>query len=93
MSKRNLPEVWEVEWVDSAGDHGWVKDETAVGEHADTVTTVGFLAADDTERIVIAPSTVHMPESEFPIHARFDCPTAIPKCAVRKARRIRKARY
>lgn len=89
---RNLPEVWEVEWVDSSVGHDWNKDDEARRTRPETITTVGFLVADDTERIVISSSTVHMSESEYGGHARFSCPEAIPKCAVRKARRLRKVR-
>jgi hypothetical protein len=89
---KNLPEVWEVEWVDSTSTHGWEKNGEARELQPDISTTVGFLVADDTKRIVISSSTVHMPESEYGNHARFNCPQAIPKCAIRKARRIRKAR-
>ena len=90
--EKNLPEVWEVEWVDSTVDRGWVKDKGARELEPDIITTVGFLTVDDTERIVISPSTVHMPESDYSFHVRFDSPTAIPKCAIRKTRRMRKAR-
>ena len=89
---KNLPEVWEVEWVDSTGKHGWIKGEEARELQPDESTTVGFLVAEDSERVVITPSTVHMPKEEFDHHARFDCVQAIPRCAVRKMRRIRTAR-
>ncbi len=89
---KNLPEVWEVEWTDSAGAHGWERDEAARELKAEVITSVGFRVAEDAERIVISPSTVHMPKSERGRSARFDCPTAIPKCAVIKMKRMRKAR-
>ena len=92
MADRNLPEVWEVEWVDSTGEHGWSKDKGARELREDVATTVGFLVTEDKERVVMTPSTIHMPEGEFGHHARFDCVQAIPRCAIRKMRRVRQAR-
>lgn len=90
--RRNLPEVWEVEWVDSTGTHGWDKDKAARELEPDVITTVGFLITEDKERIVTSPSTVHLPESDYSYHVRFDSPTAIPRVAIRKMRRVRKVR-
>lgn len=92
MADRNLPEVWEVEWEDSATSHGWQKNKDIGEQVPDISTSVGFLVADDTQRIALCSSTVHMKEKEFDWHSRFDCITAIPKSAVRKARRLRKER-
>lgn len=92
MADRNLPEVWEVEWVDSSAGHGWNKNAEARQTQPDVITTVGFLLETDSKQVVICPSTVHMPESEYNNHARFECPAAIPKCAVRRMKRMRQAR-
>ena len=92
MRERNLPEVWEVEWVDSTVTHGWGKTKDVDDEREDNITTVGFLVKDDEKRLVLTASSVHMPTEEYDRHTRFDCLQTIPKCAVRKMKRMRKAR-
>ena len=89
---KNLPEVWEVEWVDSTGKNGWLRDGEARGLCPDIATTVGFLIEEDTERVVMSASTVHLPKEDFGHHVRFDSILSIPRCAIRKSKRIRKAR-
>lgn len=92
MADRNLPEVWEVEWEDSSATHGWQKSLDVDDWLPDISTSVGFLIADDSRRVALCSSAVHMAEKEYDRHSRFDCVTAIPKSAVRKMRRLRKER-
>lgn len=92
MKPRHLPELWEVEWVDSSTNHGWAKDREAAEHGVAVITSVGFLIESGEDRIVLTKSTVHMLEIEREEDVRFDCCTAIPKVAVRKMTRLRKAR-
>lgn len=94
MTNRNLPEVWEIEWVDSTISHGWQKDGEARGLTADTITNVGFVVEETDNEILVSPSTVHMTEdtAERDRHSRFECVTVIPKVAIRRRVMVRKAR-
>jgi hypothetical protein len=90
--KRNLPEVWEVEWDDTCGSHNWHRSGDAEDTLPDRVTTVGFVVNDRPDALLVTSSTVQLKEEEFSRHSRFDCVLAIPKSAIRKTKRLRKAR-
>lgn len=90
--KRNLPEVWEVEWEDTCGSHNWHRTEDARETMPDRVTTVGFVVNDRPDALLMTSSTVRLAKEDFERHSRFDCVLAIPKSAIRKSRRLRKAR-
>lgn len=57
MADKALPSLVEVHWVDSSTVHGWVDHEVAAGRPVYRAVTVGYLIADDDEKLVIV-STV-----------------------------------
>lgn len=58
MKKKNEPlEVHVVVWRDSCAATGWEDRETARRSECSVITTVGFLLADEKDRLVVSGST------------------------------------
>ena len=58
MKKKNEPlEVHLIRWRDAASATNWESLETARQSQLSVITTVGFLLADETDRLVVTGST------------------------------------
>ncbi len=58
MKKKNEPlEVHLIRWRDAASAPGWEDREAARRSQISVVTTIGFLLADEKDRIVVTGST------------------------------------
>lgn len=78
--------IVEVDWEDSAGSHDWRKGVTIRPQR---IKSVGYLAQDDEECLVLVESRV---QTEEPDVAENGCSTAIPRSAVRRVRELRPKR-
>ena len=82
---RHLTEtIVEVDWVDSAGLHGW-HEELQPGVAA--IKSVGYLV-EETAAYVTLTEAVAIPKTQ----AAYGCQTSIPKVAITRTKYLRRSK-
>lgn len=91
--KRPVPEIVEVEWIDSQSWMGWHRHDDVVQDHGDEkdklCRTAGYLVSEDKSGVTLALSRT-VPTSPDGVNARSWGDTIfIPAVAVRKKTTLR----
>ena len=70
--------IYEITWIDSVGNDGWVLRDSVIEQDLGTITTVGYILYEDKERINLTMSNT--------THDEVGAYIVIPKFAIKGKR-------
>lgn len=79
-------QIVEIEWEDSASDHGWMPLAEAVqGRGTVACRTVGYLVRSDDRTVTVVQNRQNSELHQGVVY-RVGCPMSIPKSVIRRMR-------